>query len=92
MPKKINGLGLVLADIHAGGLFYGPSFSTLDPLPAIRAGAPVSAGTVATDLDDGATMFPGEWSTDSRVCLEARAPRPATVVAMVAETEMHERS
>jgi hypothetical protein len=92
MPKKVNGLGPVLADVHAGGLLYGPSFSTMDPLPMIRAGAPVDPDTVATELDDGGTVFPGEWSGDARVCLEGRAPRPVTVLAMVAESEMHERS
>jgi hypothetical protein len=26
--------------------------------------------------------FPGTWTTDARVCLQAQAPRPATVVAV----------
>ena len=92
MPKKVNGLGVILADVHAGGLFFGPTFSVLDPLPLVRAGKVIDEGTIATDLDDAGSLFPGEWSSDARVCLEARAPRPCTVVAMVAETEMHERS
>jgi len=91
MPKKVNGLGLVLADVHAGGLFFGPSFDTLDPLPMVRAGKIIDADTVATELDDYGNVFPGEWSSDARVCLEARAPRPVTVLAMVAETTMNER-
>jgi hypothetical protein len=92
MPKKVNGLGLVLADIHAGGIFFGPSFTVLDPLPVIRAGVAIDANVVATELDDAGTLFPGEWHGDARICLEARAPRPCTVVAMVAESEMNERS
>jgi hypothetical protein len=91
MPKKVNGLGAVLADVHAGGLFFGPTFDALDPLPLVRAGKIIDPDTIATDLDDYGNAFPGEWSSDARVCLEARAPRPVTVLALVAESEMRER-
>jgi len=91
MPKKVNGLGAVLADVHAGGLFFGPTFDALERLPLVRAGKIINLDTIATELDDYGNAFPGEWSSDARVCLEARAPRPVTVVALVAESEMNER-
>ena len=31
--------------------------------------------------------FPGEWNTDSRLCLKAAAPRPCTVLAAVVGVE-----
>jgi len=57
----------------------------------IRNGAPVDVNEVLDDAEDGAIPFPGDWMTDSRICLEARAPRPCTVSAFVADTELHEQ-
>lgn len=88
--KRLTGFGVILADTHSQGLFYGRSFTQMDPLPLMRDGAPV-ATSVLTDVEDGALGFPGDWSTDSRLCLEARAPRPCTVVAAVADAELHEQ-
>ena len=89
--KRLTGFGEILADTHAQGLLYGRSFEKMDPLPLMREGAPVSAGAVLEDAEDGALGFPGDWSTDSRLCLEARSPRPCTIVACVADAELHEQ-
>jgi len=89
--KRLTGFGVILADTHAQGLLYGRSFTKMDPLPLMREGAPVNATDVLEDVDDGALPFPGDWHTDSRLCLEARAPRPATVVCAVVDTELHEQ-
>jgi len=85
--KRVHGLGIVLADTHTQGLFYGRDFTHLDPLPLMRNEKIVDQNAVLADAEDGSMQFAGEWSTDSRICLEARAPRPCTACAIVADTE-----
>ena len=86
--KQLPYLGLVLADTHSKGLRYGPSFDTMDPMPEVVRGAIIPANTMFAEYDDS-IQFPGEWDTDCRICLEARAPRPCTVLAAIAEVEQH---
>lgn len=85
--KQVPYLGLVLADTHPKGLKYGPSFDVLDPLPEVMEGAIVGSAMLPEYEDS--FQFPGEWDTDCRICLEAKAPRPCTVLAVVAEVEQH---
>jgi hypothetical protein len=89
--KRVHGLGLVLADAHTQSVLFGRDFTNMDPLPLIRNGAPVNPNSVITDTEDGSMIFPGDWYNDSRVCMEARAPRAVTVCAMVADTELSEQ-
>lgn len=81
--SRINSIGLVLVDTHSQGLQYGPSFDTLDDLPLYENGIETDAGTIWDQYDEDMIEFPGEWSTDNRVCLKASAPRPCTVCAAV---------
>ncbi len=81
--SRINSIGLVLADTHAQGLRYGPSFDVMDDLPMIEAGAVVDPDTVWESYDEGMVEFPGDWSGDNRICLKAASPRPCTVLAAV---------
>lgn len=81
--SRVNSIGLVLADTHAQGLRYGPSFETMDDLPLIEGGASVEPDTIWESYDEGMIEFPGDWSSDNRICLEAAAPRPCTVLAAV---------
>lgn len=86
--KRINHIGLVMADVHPKGVQYGPSFDVLDDMPGIEHGAPVGTA-VHTDYDENTIEFPGIWTTDMRVCLQAQAPRPATVLGVTIECEMN---
>lgn len=81
--KKISYIGLILANTHYQGLRYGPDFDTLDDLPLVEGGADTAADTVWESFDSDRISFNGEWSTDSRICIEASAPRPATVLAAI---------
>lgn len=83
MRSRIDHIGLIMADTHAQGLKYGPSFDVLDDLPQVENGAVVDPDTVWESYDEDVIEFPGEWSTDSRICLEAQAPRPCTVLAAI---------
>lgn len=79
--KRIDHVGLILADTHYQGLEFGPDFTTMDSLPLVERYEETAENTVWESYDEDMISFPGEWSTDSRVCLRATAPRPATVLA-----------
>jgi hypothetical protein len=81
--KKIDSVGLVLANTHAQGLEYGQSFTTMDNLPMVEEGADVDQNSVWADFDGMMITVPGEWKTDARLCLKATAPRPCMVMAAV---------
>jgi hypothetical protein len=79
--QKISRLGIIARDIHPQGLQYGPSFDYMDDLPLVDDGARVDPDVVVEDFDGPMFTFAGTWDTDSRVCLKAAAPRPATLLA-----------
>lgn len=88
--KMIKSLGVCLADVHPKGLEFGRDFTNMDPLPEVIDGAVVNPDTVLTDYNPEPIAFPGSWSTDARLCLQANAPRPVTVLAAVCEVEVHD--
>lgn len=81
--KKVDTLGLILANTHNQGLEYGQSFTTMDNLPGVEEGAAVDSNTVWEGYDQMMITVPGQWGTDARLCLRATAPRPAMVMAAV---------
>lgn len=85
--KNLSHIGLVLLDAYAQSLRFGPSFNTLDDMPLIEGNEEVSQSELHTEYDEVAIEFPGEWSTDARICLEAASPRPVTVLAVTIEYE-----
>lgn len=92
MVKKVDHLGVILADTHAQGLKYGPDFDHLDNLPLVEDGAPVPNGYIWDQYDKDTFEFDGAWDTDSRICLQAQSPRPCTILAAVIGVETSERS
>ncbi len=88
--KKIDSLGLVMGNVHAKGLRFGPDFDNLDDLPGVEEGARVDANDVRTDYNGEPIAFPGEWSPDARMCLLATAPRPVTLMSAVLETTVED--
>lgn len=85
--KNANHIGLVLADAHKKGLRFGPDFDTLDSMPNIERGVPVSA-EMHVAYDEPMIEFPGTWNTDTVVCLQSQAPRPCTVLAAILPMEV----
>lgn len=81
--KKIDHLGLIMANTHCKGIKYGKTFETLEDLPEIINDIPVPPNTIFEDLDSGMFEFKGEWNEDSRLCLLAAAPRPCTLLAAI---------
>ena len=90
--SRIDHIGLVLADTHAQGLQYGPDFDTLDQLPLIERGTAVDTASVWESYDNDMIEFDGDWDTDNRVCLEANAPRPVTVMAILLNHDRQQKA
>lgn len=91
-PKRVDHLGVIAQNLHPLGLRYGPSFDRLDDLPLIYQGAEVDVNGMYAVFDEMSFAFDGEWNTDSRVCLEAAAPRPCTLLALIVSMALHEKS
>lgn len=85
--KQVDSIGFILADTHTNSLKYGSDFSHLDPMPSVEDGVNVSADKVWTAYDKDEWAFNGEMNTDSRICLQAWAPMPAAVLAMIVDIE-----
>lgn len=84
--KKVNDVGLVMTDFVRAGIRYGQRFDDdtrpLYPLPVLKnyiTAPPIVNSDVS---EDEPFVFPGEWDTDSRVCLEWQSPYTATLLAM----------
>lgn len=88
--KIIESLGLVLFNTHCQGLQYGKNFSSMQDLPSVVNGAPVAANTIFAQYDHEMFSFPGDWDTDSRLCLQAQAPLPCTLLAAVVGVKANE--
>ena len=89
--KRIDHVGLVLRNTHYQGLRYGDSFTTLDDLPLVDAGKITPTDTVWDHYDYDSVEFNGTYDADSRLCLEASAPRPCTVLAAVLSMNTNEK-
>ena len=89
--KKVNRLGFVAENLHYQGLQYGPDFDQLRDMPRYERGQETPADTVWDDYHEDNFSFGGEWRPDSRICLQATAPRPCTILAAMAEFESVEK-
>lgn len=87
--KRVPQVGFILANTHAKGLRYGPDFDTLDELPDVEEETAVASDSVWEAYDKEYLEFPGDWDTDARVCLEASAPRPVTVLCCSVDLTTH---
>ena len=83
MRKRIDHVGLVMADVCPAGVRIGRSFDNLTGLPATYRGRPLTAGEVLADWDDVPGPFNGGWDSDSRVCIEISSPYPVTFMGLV---------
>lgn len=90
--KRITQLGFVLADAYTQSLKFGPSFDTLDDMPMVENSLERVQDITNSTYDEELIEFPGEWNSDSRVCIQAEAPRPVTILAAVLAYEAEEKS
>lgn len=89
--KRLDHLGLLLADTHYQGLRYGVEAGYLDDLPLVEDGVATGAGTIWDAYDHDAVEVNGTYSTDTRLYLEAAAPRPCTVLGAVIGMQTHDK-
>lgn len=89
--KRVTRLGLILSNTHAQGLMLGPDFDVMDDMPREESGEYVADGKIWDQYDKDAVEFPGDWDTDSRMCLLAKAPRPVTVLAAIIGIETNDK-
>lgn len=83
-------LGVILDRTHHRGIKYGPDFDNLDDLPLWEGSVGnVSEDTIYDQYAEDPFEFPGEWKADSRLCLQAQAPRPACILAATLPLEKH---
>lgn len=96
--KNIDHVGFVLQDTHALGLSYGSTFdldgnglSQLDDLPLMEDGALVDPDSIWKSYDKPSMELDGGWDSDARICLQAQAPLPCTVLAAIVFGDAHEK-
>jgi hypothetical protein len=80
--KRVDRVGLVMADVGWRGVRVGKSFSDLRGLSTTYRGKPLAAGAVLTEYDDVPDCFNGDWGPDERICVEVSAPYPATIMGV----------
>lgn len=82
--KTFSAVGLILANTHMAGLQYGQSFDCLEDLPKLGPNDErLDKNHIYDELDMPDMEVDHEWSTDTRLCLRAKSPRPCTVLAAV---------
>lgn len=89
--KKLDQFGIVAQNLHHEGLQYGPTFDELWDLPQVKDFQDVADDTVYSSFDEETFPGGGHWTTDARLCLQAQAPRPCTLLACVMGIATHDK-
>lgn len=89
--KRVDHLALIMRNTHAQGLQYGSDFDNLSDMPLEESGEWIPGSKVWESYDNDSFEFDGDWDTDARLCLQAKAPRPCTVLAAVISIETHDK-
>jgi hypothetical protein len=89
--KNIKGMAMILGRTHPRGIKFGRSFASADlnDMPSYEEGTPVNMNTVYSEYDAPPIPFPGGWSSDERLCIQAESPKPATVMALRADADVN---
>ena len=88
--KRIDHVSPILRNTHHNGLQYGHDFSNLYNLPNIYKGREVNTDEIFVEYDQTPFDFDGEYNTDSRLCLQAQAPKPCTLLGVVMNIHTNE--
>lgn len=85
--KKVDSLGMVLTDFVRAGVKYGSEFDNserpLFPMPAMKDLTTAPPIVLSDVSEEESFVFPGEYTTDGRVCLEVSSPYTATFISLV---------
>jgi hypothetical protein len=90
--RRLGQVGLILKNTHATGIEYGPDFDAdhLQGIPQddmLDADDDPDTNHVFDEFEMDMTPLDGEWTVDSRLCLQAEAPKPATVLACTVQLQ-----
>lgn len=88
--KKVNRVGVIMANTHNQGLEIGQSFDKMDGLPEVVRGVTADTNLVWDEYDEPMITARGKWDTDARLHLRATAPRPCMVMAAVVDIDTNE--
>lgn len=92
--KRIAQLGLIMRNVHASGIEFGPDFDHLDSIPQddlpLVGGSP-NTNAVIENYDKDMMPMNSSWSTDSRLCLQTVAPYPCTLLAAVVAVQTNDK-
>ncbi len=81
--QRLDHVGLLMADVGWKGVRIGRDFNNMTGLNTTYEGKALTAAQVLTSYDCDASGFNGGWDTDSRLCVEVKAPYPATLLGAV---------
>ena len=84
--KQIGHISFILAYFSRAGFQFGPDFDHLDDMPGVEGGT--TAASFSTAYDEEMILFPATWTSDLRLCLQAKSPMPLTVMAVAMEIEI----
>lgn len=80
--KTLRNVAPILYKTHMRGIRAGQTFESMDYLPLSHKGETLDANTVLETYDSQSYCIPGDWDTDTRLCLAGQAPLPCTVLSL----------
>jgi hypothetical protein len=89
--KRVDHLGVLGLNTAPDGLRIGRDYTNMTKLSSIYKGKPVDPYFVVPEWDYDATAFPGKFDTDSRICITAKSPYPATICGLVIHMQNNDR-
>lgn len=85
--KRIAQLGMYLVNTMLDGVRAGRSFADLKKFTTTKDDKAIPAGLLYEEFDADLMAVSNDWSTDSRVCIEAKSPYPFTASALVMDVQ-----
>jgi hypothetical protein len=89
--KRVDHLALIGVNTAPDGLRIGRDFTHMTKLSSVYKGKILEPYFIVEEWDYDATSFGGKFDTDSRVCIEANSPYPATISGMVIHMQNNDR-
>lgn len=89
--KRVDHLALLGSNTAPDGLRIGRDFDNMTKLSSVYKGKVLEPYFIVEDWDYDATAINGKFDTDSRVCIKASSPYPATIHGMVISMQNNDR-
>jgi hypothetical protein len=89
--KRVDHLALMGVNTAPDGLRIGRDFTNMTKMSSVYKGKVLEPFYILEDWDYDATAFGGKFDTDSRVCIEANSPYPATISGLVIHMQTNDR-